>query len=122
MMYGKPEPRTGKIHGSACLPSCNSTIRGTHLSQNALRVHRPAYRLQARCTLRARLWLSILIVALTLLPVPLLAQAPIVHVVQPGESLWTIALKYGTTPWKIAAANGISNIHYIYAGQTLRIP
>ena len=44
------------------------------------------------------------------------------HVVQPGESLWTIALKYGTTPWKIAAANGISNIHYIYAGQTLRIP
>jgi len=44
------------------------------------------------------------------------------HVVQPGESLWSIALKYGTTPWKIAAANGISNIHYIYAGQTLRIP
>ena len=44
------------------------------------------------------------------------------HVIQPGESLWSIALKYGTTPWKIAAANGISNIHYIYAGQTLRIP
>jgi LysM repeat protein len=44
------------------------------------------------------------------------------HVVQPGESLWSIALRYGTTPWKIAAANGISNIHYIYAGQTLRIP
>jgi putative chitinase len=44
------------------------------------------------------------------------------HVVQRGESLWSIALRYGTTPWKIAAANGISNIHYIYAGQTLRIP
>jgi LysM repeat protein len=44
------------------------------------------------------------------------------HMVQPGESLWSIALKYGTTPWKIAALNGISNIHYIYAGQTLRIP
>ena len=44
------------------------------------------------------------------------------HVVQRGESLWSIALKYGTTPWKIAAANGIANIHYIYAGQTLRIP
>jgi len=44
------------------------------------------------------------------------------HVVQPGETLWSIAMKYGTTPWKIAAANGISNIHYIYAGQTLRIP
>jgi LysM repeat protein len=44
------------------------------------------------------------------------------HKVQPGESLWSIALRYGTTPWKIAAINGISNIHYIYAGQTLRIP
>lgn len=44
------------------------------------------------------------------------------HVVQPGETLWGIALRYNTTPWTIAAANGISNIHYIYAGQTLRIP
>jgi LysM repeat protein len=44
------------------------------------------------------------------------------HVVQPGETLWSIALRYNTTPWKIAAANGISNIHYIYANQTLRIP
>jgi LysM repeat protein len=44
------------------------------------------------------------------------------HVVQPGETLWSIALKYGTTPWKIAAANGIANINFIYAGRTLRIP
>ena len=44
------------------------------------------------------------------------------HVVQSGESLSSIALRYGTTPWKIAAANGISNINWIYAGRTLRIP
>lgn len=44
------------------------------------------------------------------------------HVVQPGETLSSIAMRYGTTPWKIAAANGISNINFIYAGQTLRIP
>lgn len=44
------------------------------------------------------------------------------HVVQPGETLWSIALQYNTTPWTIAAANGISNTNYIYAGQTLRIP
>jgi LysM repeat protein len=44
------------------------------------------------------------------------------HVVQPGETLSGIALKYGTTPWAIAAANGISNTGQIYAGQTLRIP
>jgi LysM repeat protein len=44
------------------------------------------------------------------------------HIVQPGETLSGIALRYGTTPWAIAAANGISNINYIYVGQTLRIP
>ena len=44
------------------------------------------------------------------------------HVVQPGENLSSIAMRYGTTPWKIAAANGISNINFIYAGRTLRIP
>jgi len=44
------------------------------------------------------------------------------HVVQPGETLSGIALRYGTTPWAIATANGISNIGFIYAGQTLRIP
>jgi LysM repeat protein len=44
------------------------------------------------------------------------------HVVQPGETLWSIAMRYGTTPWKIAAVNNISNINFIYAGRTLRIP
>lgn len=44
------------------------------------------------------------------------------HVIQPGETLSGIAMRYGTTPWAIAAANGISNINFIYAGQTLRIP
>jgi LysM repeat protein len=44
------------------------------------------------------------------------------HIVQPGETLSGIALRYGTTPWAIATANGISNINFIYAGQTLRIP
>jgi len=44
------------------------------------------------------------------------------HVVQRGETLSGIALKYRTTPWKIAAANGISNVSFIYAGRTLRIP
>jgi LysM repeat protein len=44
------------------------------------------------------------------------------HVVQPGETLSSIAMRYGTTPWKIAAANGIANINFIYAGRTLRIP
>jgi LysM repeat protein len=45
-----------------------------------------------------------------------------IHVVQRGENLYRIALRYGTTPWAIAVANGLSNTHYIYVGQRLRIP
>ena len=45
-----------------------------------------------------------------------------VHVVQPGENLFRIALRYNTTTWAIATANGLSNTHYIYVGQRLRIP
>jgi LysM repeat protein len=45
-----------------------------------------------------------------------------IHVVQPGENLFRIALKYGTTVEAIAVANGISNVHLIYSGQSLRIP
>lgn len=44
------------------------------------------------------------------------------HVVQAGENLFRIALRYGTTVEAIAVANGISNVHLIYAGQSLRIP
>lgn len=45
-----------------------------------------------------------------------------IHTVQPGENLYRIALRYGTTPWAIAVANGLNNINYIYVGQRLRIP
>jgi len=44
------------------------------------------------------------------------------HVVQPGENLFRIALRYGTTPQAIAAANNLPNVHLIYVGQVLRIP
>jgi LysM repeat protein len=44
------------------------------------------------------------------------------HVVRPGENLFRIALRYGTTPQAIAAANNLPNIHLIYVGQVLHIP
>jgi LysM repeat protein len=44
------------------------------------------------------------------------------HVVQPGETLYSIALRYGTTTAAIAVANDLSNPHLIYPGQTLLIP
>ncbi|MBN1813158.1 MAG: LysM peptidoglycan-binding domain-containing protein [Anaerolineae bacterium] len=44
------------------------------------------------------------------------------HVVQPGENLYRIALRYGTTIPVLAAANGISEPTQIRVGQTLVIP
>jgi LysM repeat protein len=52
---------------------------------------------------------------------PALAQGQ-VHTVQPGDTLSSIALRYGTTPQAIAQANGLGNVNYIYAGQRLTIP
>jgi LysM repeat protein len=46
----------------------------------------------------------------------------IVHVVQPGENLFRISLRYGKTVDEVAAYNGIANPHYIYPGQVIRIP
>ena len=44
------------------------------------------------------------------------------HLVQLGENLYRISLKYGTTVQAIATANNISNHHLIFAGRTLCIP
>lgn len=44
------------------------------------------------------------------------------HVVQRGETLYSIALQYGTTAAAIAVANDLSNPNLIYPGQTLLIP
>lgn len=45
-----------------------------------------------------------------------------IHVIQPGENLYRIALRYGVTVAALANANGIANINYIRAGDTLVIP
>jgi LysM repeat protein len=45
-----------------------------------------------------------------------------IHIVQRGETLYSIARRYGTTFWAIAVANHLSNPNIIYAGQRLVIP
>lgn len=45
-----------------------------------------------------------------------------VHVVQRGENLFRIGLKYGCTVNQMAQFNGIRNPNYIYPGQPLKIP
>ncbi len=75
-----------------------------------------------------KLW-SLLLLAVLLSWIPLLANPEMVsascgtiHVVQPGENLYRIALKYGVTMVAISQANGITNPNHIYVGQRLTIP
>lgn len=44
------------------------------------------------------------------------------HTVQPGETLFRIALRYGVTVEALVAANGLADASRIYAGQVLIIP
>ncbi len=49
------------------------------------------------------------------------AGSPLVHIVQPGETLSSIAQAYNTTVWAIMSANGLTS-HTIYAYRALFIP
>lgn len=44
------------------------------------------------------------------------------HIVQSGETLWSIASRYGVSPQAIMRANGITNPNAIFVGQRLFIP
>jgi len=52
---------------------------------------------------------------------PAASGETVMHTVQPGESLSSIARRYGTTWQAIAQANGLVNPNQIYAGQQLKI-
>jgi LysM repeat protein len=65
----------------------------------------------------------------TATPLPTTTPVPVstcgtntTHVVQPGENLFRIAMRYGTSIDAISQANGISDINQIVVGQTLVIP
>ncbi len=55
-------------------------------------------------------------------PPPPPPSGEIVHVVQPGENLFRIALQYNLPTAVVAAYNGITNPNMIFVGQKLRIP
>jgi soluble lytic murein transglycosylase-like protein len=53
---------------------------------------------------------------------PLVAQGQVPHTVEPGESLWSIAVEDGLTVEELAAANGLSPDAQLVAGATVLIP
>jgi len=57
-------------------------------------------------------------------PVQQTAPAPVsgVHVVQMGETVYSISRRYGLTPNQLAAANNMASIELIQVGQQLIIP
>ncbi len=63
---------------------------------------------------------TVLVLCLTL-AAPAFAQTT-THIVQRGENLFRIALRYGVTVNALAAANGLSSTSTIYVGQRLTIP
>jgi LysM repeat protein len=59
------------------------------------------------------------------LPTPTPVPAPggsTVYVVQPGDTLRAIAIRFNTTVTALAQLNGITNINYIQVGQRLNVP
>jgi LysM repeat protein len=63
----------------------------------------------------------VLALSLTLVA-PAFAQGTTIHIVQPGENLFRIALRYGVTVNALAQVNDLSNVSRIYVGQRLTIP
>lgn len=53
-------------------------------------------------------------------PTPVSGAA--IHLVAPGETLFSIARRYGSGVEEIAAANGLINVNLIFTGQRLTIP
>jgi plastocyanin len=45
-----------------------------------------------------------------------------VHVIRSGETLFSIALLHGTSPFMLASMNGMSNFSFIFVGIVLRVP
>jgi len=54
--------------------------------------------------------------------IPAPAEEIAIHIVARGESLLSIAAKYGVSMWAIALRNGLANPNLIYVGQRLVIP
>ncbi len=58
----------------------------------------------------------------TAVPTPTRSGNEQVHTVQPGETLWAIATRYGLTPAELAQANGMGVGDILHVGRELIIP
>ena len=68
-----------------------------------------------------RTWTALMAYLGTITP-PVPEPGYIIYVVQPGDTLYDLARRFGTTVDAIVAANDIQDPNLIYVGQMLRIP
>lgn len=66
--------------------------------------------------------IELIIIDLGATPTPSPASELETYVVQAGDTLFRIAVRFGTTTSALAAENGITNPRLIFTGQVLRIP
>ncbi len=69
-----------------------------------------------------RIVVTLILVGSLLGPLAARADSPIVYVVQPGDNLFRIGLRFGLTPQQVASANNLSSVSQIAVGQRLVIP
>jgi len=58
----------------------------------------------------------------TATPTPMPTATPVIHIVQPGQTLYGIARLYGVTVAALSQANGLSTMSYLRPGDRLVIP
>ena len=76
-----------------------------------------------KVTIGMRISVLILICAyLFIMPEETSATGEVVHVVQPGDNLSTIASRYGTTVTILTTHNQITDANFIWIGQSINIP
>src|SRR2546426_494133 len=63
-----------------------------------------------------------ILVALAVVGIILSAFPASTYVVRPGDTLFRIALRFGTTTTSLAVVNGIANPNFIFVGMVLRVP
>lgn len=126
-------PTTGS--GSAASAPGAAAIGGTHVVSPGENLHRIALRYGTTVQTLAQLngiispnhvvagqALRIPDVILTPATVPQTRDTTRTHTVQPGETLATIAMRYGAPVWTLAQVNAISNPSLIFPGRILIIP